>query len=330
MSRKRILIWHVHGSYLNTLTHIEHEWILPVRPGRSNGYGGRGETFDMAPWVREVPANRIRDLELDLVIYQSPENLLLDGPDLLGSRYFDLPSIYLEHNTPKPSAVESVHTAVGSNALLIHVTHFNELMWDNGDLSTKVIEHSTALDDSIRYEGTRAAGILVANNLDRRGRSTGFDVFLATRSEVPLDVMGMGSERFGGLGDIPYRQLHNSMSEYRFMFSPMRYTSLPLSVVEAMMIGMPVVALGTTAMPSVIENGVTGFVSCDLQQLTRDMHRLLESHEYAEEIGENGRQAARQRFDFGRFTREWNAAFDDVTRKQYAANSPPNKGRATP
>ena len=42
-----ILTWHIHGSYLNTLARIKHNWYLPVKPGRPEGYGGRGPTFDL-------------------------------------------------------------------------------------------------------------------------------------------------------------------------------------------------------------------------------------------------------------------------------------------
>jgi len=42
MRRLKILTWHIHGSYLNTLARIEHDWYLPAKPGRPEGYGGRG------------------------------------------------------------------------------------------------------------------------------------------------------------------------------------------------------------------------------------------------------------------------------------------------
>ena len=51
----RVLTWHVHGSYLWYLSHVPVTWLLPVRPGRSDGYGGRGETFDWPDNVLEVP-----------------------------------------------------------------------------------------------------------------------------------------------------------------------------------------------------------------------------------------------------------------------------------
>ena len=56
MQRLKILIWHIHGSYLNTLARIDADWYLPVKAGRPEGYGGRGPTFDLPDYVREVPA----------------------------------------------------------------------------------------------------------------------------------------------------------------------------------------------------------------------------------------------------------------------------------
>jgi len=41
MRRLLILTWHIHGSYLYYLTQAGHEFYLPVKPGRPEGYGGR-------------------------------------------------------------------------------------------------------------------------------------------------------------------------------------------------------------------------------------------------------------------------------------------------
>lgn len=312
MQRRKILIWHIHGSYLHALTHVEHDWVLPVKPGRPAGYGGRGRTFDMPEWVREVPADRIGDEDIDLVIYQTPGNLLDDGPELLGARQWELPSIYLEHNTPKPDPVCSIHPATGCTTLLVHVTQFNRLMWDNRDLPVRVIEHTSVIDPSIRYDGRRAGGIVVANHIAQRGRATGFDLFQQARARLPIDLAGMGSAELGGLGDIPYRDLHRRLAGYRFLFSPMRYTSLPLAVVEAMHIGMPVVALATTELPAVIEDGVTGYVSSDPDVLLGRMEALLADAELARRLGDNARELAKRRFGFDRFARDWNDAFRDA------------------
>lgn len=312
--RLNILIWHIHGSYLNALGRTPHNWYLPVKAGRPEGYGGRGRTFDWPDWVREVPAERVRDLDLDLVIYQTPKNLFEDSSDILSDAQRRLPRIYLEHNTPKPSAVDTRHpVADDPGTLLVHVTQYNRLMWDNGRAPTMVIEHSVAVDPQAAYTGVRERGITVANGMRKRPRIAGYDIFERVRQVVPLDAAGMDTNELGGLGDVPYRELHRRVGEYRFLFSPMRYTSLPLAVIEAMTIGMPVVALATTELPTVIQDGETGYVSCDVDELIDRMKGLLADPREARRLGRNARAVARERFGLERFARDWNTAFALVT-----------------
>ncbi len=319
MRRLNILIWHIHGSYLNALARIEHNWFLPTKPGKPEGYGGRGPTFDLPDYVREIPAGEVRDLQLDLIIYQTPKNYFEDQYEILSPQQRRLPKIYLEHNTPKPNAVDTRHPvaeAHDADLLLVHVTHYNRLMWDNGDTPTTVIEHSVAIDPEARYTGRLERGITVINGMQKRPRIAGYDLFLQARQEVPLEAVGMQTEDFGGLGDVPYRDLHRLVAEYRFLFSPIRYTSLPLAVIEGMTLGMPVVALATTELPSVIENGVTGYISCNLDELIVAMRELLADPRKARRIGTRARAVARERFSLQRFARDWNAAFSLVTGKQ--------------
>jgi hypothetical protein len=189
------------------------------------------------------------------------------------------------------------------------VTRYNRLMWDNGATPTAVIEHGVALDPELRASGKLARGITVCNCMQRRPRIAGYDLFLTARKQVPLDAVGMETEQFGGLGDIPYRDLHSAVARYRFLYSPMRYTSLPLAIVEAMTLGLPVVALATTAIPTLIKNGVSGYVSCDPDELIARMRELVADRELARKLGKNARAVARERFGMERFTRDWEAAF---------------------
>ena len=316
MRRLKILIWHIHGSYLNTLARVDHDWYLPVKPHRGEGYGGRGPSFDLPEYMREVPAEHVKDLDLDVIIYQTPRNYFEDQFEILSAEQRRLPRIYLEHNTPKPDAANTRHPIDDPNVLLVHVTHYNRLMWDNGQTPTVVIEHSVAIDPSATYRGHLDRGITVINGMQKRPRIAGYDIFLRVREIVPLDAAGMETEPFGGLGDIPYRHLHKRVADYRFLFSPMRYTSLPLAVIEGMTIGMPIVALATTELPTVLENGETGYVSCDVDALIEGMRTLLADPEEARRMGRNAREIARQRFGLDRFVRDWNAAFQRVVGSQ--------------
>ena len=311
MRRLNVLTWHVHSSYLYALTRVEHDWYLPVSLGRPGGYGGRKP--DMPPWVRDVPAERVPELDLDAVVFQSPKNYLEDQQEILTPAQRRLPRLYLEHNAPRPHAVDTRHVVDDPDVLLVHVTHYNRLMWDNNRTPTAVIEHAVDVDPDVRYSGELARGITVCNGMPRRPRISGLDLFLHAREHVPLDAAGLESEAFGGLGDIPYRQLPARMARYRFLFSPMRYTSLPLAVIEALTIGLPVVALATTEVPAVIEDGVTGYRSCDPTVLLGHMRRLLGDPAEARRLGENARRLAAERFGMARFRRDWERALARVT-----------------
>ena len=150
-------------------------------------------------------------------------------------------------------------------------------------------KHSVASDPTLRYDGHRREGIVVVNELQRRGRMAGFDLFDQLRQHVPLTTAGMKSAEIGGIGEIHYRHLHRRVAEYRFLFSPMRYSSLPLAVIEAITLGMPIVALATMGMPRVIQNNVHGFVSADPADLPDRMRYLLDNPDEAKRMGDNAR-----------------------------------------
>ena len=307
MSRLKILIWHIHGSYLDAITQTEHDWYLPVVPGQ---YLGR--RWSSPEWVHEVPPERVHDLDLDLIIYQSPRNYFSNRYEILSPDQQALPAIYLEHNTPRPHPVDTRHPVDDPTVLLVHVTHFNRLMWDSGRTPTTVIEHSVAIDPSVRYGGHLERGITMVNGIQYRPRIAGLDLFQQARDHVPLDLAGIDTELVGGLGDIKYPVLHRRVAEYRFLFSPLRYTSMPLAVIEAMTIGMPVVALATTELPTVIENGYNGFLSLEIDELIERMRYLLKHPAEARRLGDNARATAERRFGLDRFVRDWNRAFEQA------------------
>jgi glycosyltransferase involved in cell wall biosynthesis len=199
------------------------------------------------------------------------------------------------------------------NVLLVHVTPFNALMWDSGRTPTRVIEHGVAIPPAVHYSGELERGLTITNHLARRGRRMGADLFAALRTELPLDLLGMGAAGIGGLGEIDHPALPAFAARYRFLFSPVRYSSLSLSTLEAMMAGMPVVALATTEMATVIEHGRSGYAVTDARELAPCMRALLAEPDLARRLGEGARRTALERFSIARFSADWDAALRHVT-----------------
>jgi hypothetical protein len=308
----RVLTWHVHGNYLYYLSQARHDFFLPVKPGRPHPYGGRGGAFPWPENVHEVPAERVRDLRLDCILFQWRTQYLADQYEILSEEQRRLPRIYLEHDPPRETPTDTRHIVDDPDVLLVHVTPFNDLMWDSGRTPTRVIEHGVIVPEGIGYSGEIERGVTVVNHLARRGRRLGADVFERVRRRVPLDLVGMAAEELGGLGEIPPDRLAGFIAHYRFLFNPIRYTSLGLAVCEAMMLGLPIVGLATTEMATVVENGVSGYVDTDVDRLVERMEELLADRSEARRLGAGARRRALERFNIRRFAGEWDRAFRDV------------------
>lgn len=309
----RILTWHVHGNYLYGLTQVPHEFVIPVYDDGRPGYGRLGNKIPWGENVKEIPAEEIAKEDFDCVIYQSQSGFQDDAPRLLTPSQRALPSIYIEHDPPRPYPVDTEHWFRHDRGILVHVTHYNALNWDAAGMPTRVIEHGVPVDPLVHYTGERPGGITVINGLAKRGRRMGADLFEWSRRQVPLDLIGMQSEALGGLGEVGNLEVAATMARYRFFYTPIRYTSLGLALVEAMLIGMPVVGVAATELPTVIVNGVNGFVHTDKHQIVDVMRQLIDEPELARQWGEAGRQTAMKRFAMERFVCDWLELIDEVT-----------------
>lgn len=308
----RVFTWHIHGNYLLYLSQAQVEFYLPVRPSGKEGYGGRGRTFPFGGNVHDVPAESVRDLAFDCVLFQTRKNYEEDQYEILSESQRRLPRIYLEHDPPQGHPTDTRHWFDDPHGLLVHVTPFNALMWDNGRTPVRIIDHGVLIPEGVRYSGEIARGLVVINHLRQRGRRLGADVFEQLRSDTALDLVGMDAESLGGLGEISPPDLPGFMAHYRFFFHPVRYTSLGLALIEAMTIGMPIIGLATTELTTVIENGVHGFLDTDVRRLQEPMQRLLSEPTTARRLGENARRRACERFGIERFARDWEATFSEV------------------
>jgi glycosyltransferase involved in cell wall biosynthesis len=328
MRKLRIFTWHVHGNYLYYLSRVPHEFYLPFKQDRSGHYIGRWGGFPWPDNVHEVPVEEVRNLAFDCILFQQKNQYLEDQHRIFSDDQRRLPRIYLEHDPPQEHPTNTHHPVDDPGMLLVHVTPFNDLMWDSNRTPTTVIDHGVLVPDGVRYTGELERALAVVNNIRKRGRRLGYDVLEETRKAVPVDLIGMGAAEAGGIGEISHAALQTFEARYRVFFNPIRYTSLGLAVCEAMMIGMPVVALATTEMAAAVQNGVTGYADTNVHKVIEYLRWLLEDPAEAKRLGDGARRYARERFSIERFVRDWKKAFALVTESPQAAPSPVTAGRS--
>jgi hypothetical protein len=280
--------------------------------GRTPGYAGRTGKLPWGANIIDLPISRVREQAFDCVLYQHRLGWDRDRISLLSDAQRKLPSVYLEHDPPQQHPTNTRHWVDDPNTLLVHCTAFNQLMWDSGRTPTRVVEHGVAPINPAPYSGELPRGIVVANNLPIRGRRLGADIFQAAREQVPLDLIGMDSQRAGGLGEVENGELAAYVARYRFLFNPIRWTSLGLAVLEAMMCGVPIIALATTEIVSVIRNGESGYIDTRLDKLIEAMRHLIADPAEARRLGEGARREAQARFNIQRFVDDWLHVFAEV------------------
>lgn len=317
----KVLLWHVHGSWTTAFVQGRHDYLLPVLPDRGPDGRGRARTWDWPAAAREVAPEELAAAAPDVVVLQRPHEaeLLQRWTGLRAG--VDVPAVYVEHNAPTEHAARSTHPlAARTDVPLVHVTAFNAVMWDNGSAPVTVVEHGV-VDPGHRYTGTDPSLAVVVNEPVRRWRVAGTDLVLALSREVGVSVYGMGMaalvERAPHLAgrvheDLPQARLHDVLGGHRAYFHPYRWTSLGLALVEAMTIGMPVLALATTAAPESVPASA-GLVSNDVSALAATARRWAADPAEARERGLAAREHALARFGLERFLADWDEVLASAT-----------------
>jgi glycosyltransferase involved in cell wall biosynthesis len=313
----RILLWHVHGSWTTSFVQGEHDYVLPVTPGRDSDGLGRARTWDWPDTVVERSPEQLHDEHFDVMLLQRPHEVEL-AERWTGRRPGrDVPAVYVEHNTPGGEVPFSRHPlADQADIPIVHVTHFNRLFWDCGTAATDVVEHGI-VDPGHLYSGDWARAAVVVNDPVRRWRAVGTDLLPGLSRVAALDVFGMKvhalsealditGDRLWTFEDLPQDQMHRELARRRVYVHTARWTSLGLSLLEAMHLGMPVVALATTEAVAAVPPEA-GVVTTRPDELKAAVWRFIHDPSEAQSVGARAREAALQRYGLGRFLADWDA-----------------------
>ncbi len=318
----RILLWHVHAAWMTSFVQGSHEYLVPVLPDRGPDGRGRAQTYPWPDSVREVTPEELRGTEYDVVVLQRPHE-----PELvrrwsgrtLGA--YGVPAVYVEHNTPRGDVEGWRHPLAARDDIpIVHVTEFNRMVWDNGRAPALMIEHGV-LDGGYRYTGRRDALALAVNEPVRRWRVAGIDLAATIARQIPVSVYGMGAGEvrthvptgLAETADLSQTELHQRVADHLAYLHPYRWTSLGLSLVEAMTLGCPVLVNAATAAPESVP-AEAGVVSSSPAVLAQTALRWRADRDEAREIGLAARRHALRRFGLSRFLDDWDHALKEVCR----------------
>jgi len=144
--------------------------------------------------------------------------------------------------------------------------------------------------------------LFVGNPCFGKGADRLAKIAMSLEGEIQLDftggLKGVGHGRLGEvgrcLGKIPLHNMPELYSKYDALIMPSRGEACPLSVIEAMAAGLPVIASKNTALMEIVENGVNGFL-CEednIQEYVCAINLLRHDHKLQQSMGRASRVRA--------------------------------------
>ncbi|MGH4026313.1 MAG: glycosyltransferase [Pseudonocardiaceae bacterium] len=114
------------------------------------------------------------------------------------------------------------------------------------------------------------------------------------------------------IGDLPQHAMHAELARRRVYLHATRWTSLGLSLIEAMALGVPVVALATTEAVAAVPPSA-GVLATRVQTLVETVRELVSTPWLAREMGCWVRQVALRDFGLDGFLQHWDALLKEVS-----------------
>lgn len=179
--------------------------------------------------------------------------------------------------------------------------------------------------DENEYKGWIGGGnevITIAQNMKHRGEFCNYDAFEYVTRGFNRKLYGTSNELSMELsgGFLTYDGLKQKLRDARvYVYTGTQPACYTLSFIEAMMTGIPIVAVGSKygdslniagkmyEIPDIIQNGINGFVSDDLEYLKTVIQELVVNKRLADRISYMGRQTAIKLFGYNEVKARWKA-----------------------
>jgi hypothetical protein len=295
----RVLIWHVDPGWMTSFVQGQHEYFVPVLKDRGPFGRGRPPADAWPSSVVELPPRELAQLEVDAVVLQRPQELGLAASWLGRKPGIDVPAVYVEHAAPRGPDAARHPLADHPELTLVHVAHFNRLLWNAGSTPTRVIEPGIR-DPGYRYRGELPHAAVVRDDPWAPPELDG-DLLERFGALAPIDVLESGSDR------------HDELAQRSVYLHLNRWSALGSPLLEAMHLGMPVVALATSDVPVAVPASA-GIVSNHIETLEEGLRQLLGDPARARRMGRAARRAARERYGLERFLRDWDGLLEEIAR----------------
>ena len=280
------------------------------------------------PKYRPLPANYIPvdsipdGIQFDLVLSQNKFGQYQVLSDI--ARALHLPLISLEHTLPVPMWGRDIREGCvnmrGDINVFISEYSINEWQFNNFDPTVRVVKHGIDTEQFKPDESKKRKPYIFScvNDWVNRDWCCGFTIWqkiINGKNTLPTFVLGdtPGLSR-------PASSTEELINEYQtsaVFLNTSTISPVPTVLLEAMACGTPVVTTATCMIPEIIEHGVNGLMSNDINELRSYCELILSDEDLAKRLGENARKTIVEKFNANRFAEDWNKLFLEASEVIY-------------
>ncbi len=303
----KILTTATHEGYQSNLAKTGHEFYLLSE----NGFKSWDfHTRPLPPNTYLCPANHSqldRLIGFDLVLCQNKISEFQPLSQIAHSN--GIPLIVLDHTEPFPNLTKlqlEILTQYRGD-INVFITDHNKNTWRGSDEDV-VIPHGIDTNLFSGWNGTELSGLSVVNLFPQRDVFCGWNLWQEISKEVPVKLVGFNPGLSESINDV--QLLSQTYASHRFFLNTSQLSPVPLSMLEAMSCGCPVVTTNKQQISKLIKHGYNGLMSNDPKELISFCRQLMDDEKLAKSIGEAGRETILKEHSMDIFISRWNNVFD--------------------
>lgn len=309
--RFNILTGATHEGYQSLLDQTGHNFFMIKRPGSKLW----NKNYRPIPEHHFEISNLNELRNIDFILSQEKFGFLQYALNL--QRKIRLPIIHIEHTEPQngimpTDKVKELKSLWGD--INVFITDHNRYSW--GKESTGiVIPHGIDTELFNAWNGSNDQEILyVVNFLKERDVFCGHQEWLYVKEKVQQKFPNAKFKLVGDNGKqgVPAKNINELIQAYRncaCYINTSRLSPIPMSLMEAMSVGCPIVSTAKQQIPTVIDNGYNGFCSNNLDELADKVCTILLNKELGIKLGTNARKTIEERYNMNGFINNWNDVF---------------------
>ena len=242
-------------------------------------------------------------LQFDLLLSQERYGGLQRFLDM--GQKLQVPVLHIDHTMPPPG--QNQHTIdelskMRANAH-IFITEFNKQAW-SGHPEDIVIPHGI---DTATFSGATClnpAGVSVVNHFQQRDVFCGWTLWQQIAAKVPIKLLGENPGISQSINNPSV--LSATLGGFRFFLNTSQWSPVPLSMLEAMAVGIPIVTTAKQEIPKIIQHGHNGFLFDTAEEAVGYCMQLISDKDLALRMGANARKTIEAQFNINKFVSSWN------------------------